>query len=245
MESSFLKFALIALIAVCVCADVHSAKQSRMNIRKRTSSVPNGVRFTPHSLPCQYSIVENAHVEQGTASEDQLATFRVHGNYFKVAYDIDEGYFLEQLLLRPDINFPDSDSDKVYLEAFHAMHGAANGAENYLIEEGRIQGVLHSELEWYLSDWEMINETTGEYHGQKCQVFYDYDEDYNMNVYLYADFDNYIIGFRAESTNYFQERNCTYAFSNQLKDFYLNQTLFPTVNDSRAFVPPTGKDPCP
>jgi len=215
-----------------------------MKHRRASQKSSDTVIFTPHSLPCGYNVVDRMHLETDGQVEEQVTTYNVLGPFFRVQFDVDDGALIEELVLRPDINIPDPDSDKIYIEEFHGVTIYVNGTENLLVELGDVDSALDEYLDWYLNPWEFLNKTTGSHYGKKCQIFYDYDEEENIDVYVYADMDNYIFGLNASGEGYLELHNMTYSFKTNIHSFVLNKKLFYDCNDSRAFNPPNVPDPC-
>jgi len=183
-------------------------------------------------------------LEQGEEST-QLVTYSVLGPFFKADFDVPEAIFLEELLIRPDVRIPDPDSDKVYIEEFHGATMFLESTQNILIEEGEGSGVIAYQLDWFMGEWDYDSSTNGTCFGQDCQIFYFNDTEDNLDVYIMASMDNYLIGLNASGQDYLQTNRMEYIFENiTLHDFVLNKTFEP-CNDTRAFKVPNVKNPCP
>jgi len=99
-------------------------------------------------------------------------------------------------------------------------------------------------MNWFVGYWEYDNKTTGSCWGKKCQIFYFYDEMDQIDVFLYADMDNYLIGLNATGQDFLETDRIEYFDESDLGDFILNKTLFSDCNDTRAYDRPIVPDPC-
>jgi len=134
--NSLLKFALIVLLVVSVCA-APSERVLKSKIHRRVSqNRANGGNFTPHELPCKYKITQTQYLKQEGDEQTEYITFRTFGPFFRVDYSVPSADFIETLIVRPDISIPDPDSDKVYIEEFHGATMFLDKTENLLIEQG-------------------------------------------------------------------------------------------------------------
>jgi len=245
MVNSLLKFALIVLLAVSVCAVPYGSKaKNKVHRRTSRSSSPNGGEFTPAELPCQYQIVQNQYTNDEGYEQNEYMTFRTFGPFFRVSYSVPDAEFLEELIIRPDIRIADPDSDKVYIEEFHGATLFLDKTENLLIEEGEGPNIRDEQLDWFVGSWQYDNYTTGSCWGEKCQIFYFYDAQDEIDVFIYANLDNFIIGLNASGENFLQVNRMEYLEESDLGDFILNKTEFDDCNDTRAYDRPIVKDPC-
>jgi len=243
MVNSLLKFAVVVLVAVCVCAAPHSRFSARQ-IHRRVSKEPSNGTFVPHELPCSYKIVQTEYLKQQGYEQNQVITYNTLGPYFKVTYDVSEAGFVEVVIIRPDIMIADPDSDKVYIEEFHCATLFLDKTENLLIEEGEGPNIRDEQLDWFVGSWQYDNYTTGSCWGEKCQIFYFYDAQDEIDVFIYANLDNFIIGLNASGENFLQVNRMEYLEESDLGDFILNKTEFDDCNDTRAYDRPIVKDPC-
>jgi len=184
-------------------------------------------------------MVVTAPGEEDTQTDDYI----VCGPLYKVTYTSGDQSFIEQVVIRPDIPVPDDKSDKVYIMWFHAATMMLAHPENILIQEAKGVLDIEDDLEDYLTPQDFLNKTTGSFNGTKCQIFYDHDDEEDVDIYFYADMDNFVLGYNYSTPNTQQTFTVSYDYTVGLQTFVLNKTLFDNCNDSRAYDRPM-VNPC-
>jgi len=248
MKSSILTFVLLALVVVSVCAAPRKIlHQRRYNMKahpRASQNAQNKVIFTPHPLPCSYTISEFLTMITPFNEEDtQTNDFIVCGPLYKATYTSGDQSFIEQVVYRPDVNISDPESDKIYMFWYHGATMMLDHSEDLLIEEARGVLDIESDLDIYLTPTEFLNVTTGSFGGKKCHIYYDRDDENNVDIYFYADLDKYVLGYNYSMPGADEYITVTYGYDVGLQTFVLNKTLFSDCNDSRAYDRPM-VNPC-
>jgi len=246
---SFLKFILIAAAVYgCVC----DAKFSRIGhdlskIRAHAVKTPANIDFIPHKLPCSYIINETIHVSgQGQDYEAvQVNIYNVLGNSFKLTSEMKSPYQCEEILVRSDQRLKDPNTDKVFLAYYAGVTGEDFTTENIMLEEEEAISSNHDNLEPFETAWSMYNVTKTKFHGKDCKMYYVWDDDEEVNIYLYTSEDNFILGIDYIAYDETFQENIVYSYTMDapLARFVINKSIFPDCNDTRAYTAPK-HDPC-
>jgi len=249
----FWKFCLIALIAVSVNAisldKYEKLRRFNKQLRKRTVASKNGpanVDFQAKELPCQFVI--NRTNTAVFPDEDSVGyeydIFSVRGTLYK-SFILIPDQVGEELVIRPDVRIvdPDPHVDKAYVARFHCLSMFDPPCDNILMEEQAAIDSVKDDLDWWYSPWVFINVTNGTFQGHNCKVYYDWDEEDQTDVYLYATVDNMIVGLETFSPDGNQSITVDYVFSAPQRIFVISKDLFATCNDTRAYNR-TNIDPC-
>jgi len=243
---NLLKFVLIA----CVVGSVLGAKIGRIGrgiskLKACSAKNPVNIDFIPHELPCSYIINETIHVSGQDYEAVEVNIYNVLGNTFKLSSEIKNPYECEEVLIRSDQRLKDPNTDKVFIAYYAGVTEEDIETENIMLEEEESISSIQDTLEPFVTPWSMINVTNGTFHGKKCKIYYNYDLDDQVDIFLYTSEDNFILGIDYISFDKTEQENCVYSYTMDapLARFVLNQTLFPDSNDTRAYTAPT-TDPC-
>jgi len=243
----FLCCCLIALIAVAVCARPLKKGNSRFHrdLRKRLASSRyfGDVEFTPCALPCQYVINRTwIVVESDNEVDYEYDIFSVHGPLFKSLTDV-PGQMREDLLFRPDVRIADPKSDKIYVPQYDCITFFDPPCTDLLYEEEAALDIMGDYLDWFYGTWVFTKQAPGEFQGRKCKVYYRYEAEDQADVYLYATDDNLIIGLNVFTPDANETAILDYTYSAPQSLFIIDKTVFDSLNDTRAFNPPSF-EPC-
>jgi len=250
MKSVLLKVAVVAAVAVCVCGSSFrrigkdlSLLRTRLGEKRRDGM---DVDFQPHPLPCAFSITESIDAWQPSQSDFQQNLYIGLNNTFLFSSEDPGMNAVQQILFRSDQRLKDPNSDKVFIGYYAAANFINADVNNDMVEEAAAAEDIHGILDEYEGEWTFFNVTEhAEFHGKPCKMYYSFDVDDNLDIYLFADKDNYILGLNitAPDQTFKEHVVMTYVWDFPLSNLVLNQTLFGTCNDTRAFVPPK-ESPC-
>jgi len=244
-----LKFVALVALVFCVCdakrgrIGVDLAKVRRNSVQRR-NNVPVNVDFTPAKLPCSFAITETINATSPEFSQQQTNYIFVRGQSINTIY-VAEPSFIEQILIRADQRLKDPNTDKVFVAYYAGANDGMTQTENIMLEEQEANNSLHETLEPFEEEWTFINATKGTFHNKNCTIYYTYDPEQEMDVFMFADEENYILGmnYSVASESFFQYNVFDYKFKPSEAEFVLDKYVFGDCNDSRAFVVPKD-DPC-
>jgi len=249
MKSVCLKIVLVAVIAVCVCGTSHrrigkDLSQVRASLVARRGNGMD-VDFQPHPLPCSFFITESIDAEQTGSSDVQVNRYYGLGNIFKLSVDDPMQDAVQEIIVRADQKLKDPNTDKVFVAYYTGVNFIPDGINNEMLEEAAGVEEMHDLIDDFEREWSFQNVTNSTYHGKPCQMFYAYDLDNDLDIYFFADMDNYILGMNFTCPHEYFEEHVVYQYKWEfpMEDFVLNKTLFGSCNDTRAFVAPK-KNPC-
>jgi len=249
MRNSLLKAVLIAVIAVCVCGEglfKNFRRMPKFNNGRLRNNPSNDVVFVHHPLPCSYILDESITVEGPGFYAKQLNKYFVRGNNFKIYQELfTPQSVLQEVALRFDQVLKDNHSDKVFVAYFAGVTNN-NMTSNMMLEAKEAKDEVEGLMDTIIGNQTFINETTTVYDGKKCKMYYGYDDEQKLDVYLYATLDNYMIALNMSSSvqGVFESFVYTYSFDAPLASFALSEKNFSGMNDTRAFLP-LRFDPCP
>jgi len=244
-----LKFLLISVaVFSCVCsAKFHRIGYDLSKIRAHTVKSPVNIDFIPHKLPCSYIINETIHVtgEGQNYEAVEINIYNVLGNSFKLSSEVKSPHQCEEILIRSDQRLKDPNTDKVFLAYYAGVTEEDFDTENIMLEEEEAISSIHENLEPFENSWSMYNVTKTKFHGRDCKMYYVWDDDEEVDIYMYASEDNFILGIDYIAYDKSAQENIVYSYTMDapLGRFVMNKILFPDCNDTRAYTAPT-HDPC-
>jgi len=243
MASLLTKIAIIAAVAVCAYGAAFrrigvDMPRLAKSLTKKRDDLPTSVVFKPRELPCTYKIVESYTVTGPGYEAFEDDYIYVRGLMYKVKYDMIEA--VQEVMVRGDQRLKDPNSDKVFVGYYAADTTFPNSSENLMLEEAEGLEAINEDLALFLEEQEFINVTNATFHGKSCKMYYTYDPDQQLDVYLFADHDHLILGYNLTSKSDKSQETVvmTYKWDAPLSSFVLNKTLFGDCNDTRAFKAP-------
>jgi len=213
-------------------------------LTEKNGNNPSDVVFVPHKLPCEYKIIEDVHVTGPSGESRQATRYFVSGTIFRVVFEDMDDNSVQEIVVRSDQRLKDTKTDKVFV-AYYAGATVMNETENIMLEEKEGSDQIDEYLGFFFTESEFYNVTNGTLNGIPCSVYYSYDADQDVDIFMYANMSNYVLAlnytFREDKT--VQTVLFQYEATVNLNEFIFNKQLFGDCNDTRAFIAPK-QSPC-
>jgi len=212
-------------------------------LRKLKLAPAGNVVFIPKKLPCEVVINQTVTGVSYGSEITQHAFYYLRGSLFKYSNMIDEGGY-EELLLRPDVSVDDPKSDKIYVANFRCSDDLTPPCSNVMFEEKFAVNSITDSLDWFAGKWEFATVTNSTFVGKPCKMYYKHDDRTRSDFYLFASFDNMVLGAKriAHRTN--ETYYVSYSYNATFDNFVISKGTFTDINDTRAYVAPVDFDPC-
>jgi len=224
-SAGMFKFSL-ALLAVCACV--------------------SALKFTPHPIPCQIIIEfeEDRYVDDGEGNMKRIMVdheLHKHNEYFANSryYKYPVEYYKEEII-RSDIN--KTDGGKKYVACYSgdtSIPGPYNAMKEWISMED-IADRLKSYMYMFEKEREYSSKDKGFFKGRKLNRYLTTEG--GNSVEMYADDENYIIGYIEYNATYNSTCQMSYFDEAPLDDFQLQDRFHiyqEEPSDKVAYDPPT------
>jgi len=207
--------AAIALLAVCAC-------------------VSASVDFTPHKLPCEYTIIQESNsTEQTNEVTTCVDNIYIHGTFGVVYSQITAPKpAFNEILLRPDL--ANYQLDQVRVFDIHTAQ-SDNCTQRMVDRTSALYYVNTEILGFYQETATYDSVSNGTFEGKPCKIYYKKDD--GVDIYVFVDKDDYIIGHNRSSGDDFFASRIKYEMKAPLEKFVLDGKKYPGCSEYASVVP--------